>query len=331
MAATSLNHQKNGPSSHQVTSSPNDALLVQSLGLPPLPNHHPSQGSSSSLKAAADQQPLSVAALFSMNLPSMPQQQQRLPSNNASSLSLLGTGANCIMEQLLEQASTSLIQQVINQEKQRLVETILRNQAAAAVAVPAHTHTSPLPLQPQQQQHQPQAPRNARRIAETIGSQVRSGQPYVDMASIPGVESASTSVVPPRNRGGHKESFPAKLSRMLNEVQDSGDASIVSWLPHGRAFIVHDTDKFIDKILPKYFKQSKRGSFARQLNLYGFLRVPNAPDCGAYYHELFLKGRPSLCLYMRRVGVPQENCDRRKVKNRLLKAAPDFYSMKACV
>jgi hypothetical protein len=52
---------------------------------------------------------------------------------------------------------------------------------------------------------------------------------------------------------------------MLHEVQKTGDSDIMSWLPHGRAFLVHDTDKFVAHILPKYFNQTKWGSFARQL------------------------------------------------------------------
>jgi hypothetical protein len=48
--------------------------------------------------------------------------------------------------------------------------------------------------------------------------------------------------------------------------------------------------------------------------LYGFVRITSGPDAGGYYHELFLRGRPDLCLHMRRVGVPHQGADRRKVK-----------------
>ena len=79
--------------------------------------------------------------------------------------------------------------------------------------------------------------------------------------------------------------------------------------------------------MPKFFKMGKWNSFARQLNLYGFVRITTGPDAGGYYHELFLKGRPTLCQHMRRVGVPQ-GTDRRKNKAKSQGTDPDFYAMK---
>ena len=52
-----------------------------------------------------------------------------------------------------------------------------------------------------------------------------------------------------------------------------------------------------------YFRQSKLTSFQRQLNLYGFRRITQGADGGAYYHELFLRGRPQLSLRMQRQKV----------------------------
>jgi hypothetical protein len=117
---------------------------------------------------------------------------------------------------------------------------------------------------------------------------------------------------------------------MLLEIEKDGDAPIISFFPHGRAFGIHNPDKFEEKLMPKYYKQSRLSSFQRQLNLYGFTRIISGPDSGGYYHELFLKGRPALCTHMRRVGIPK-GVDRRKLKSSQNKKEPDFYSMRPSI
>lgn len=49
------------------------------------------------------------------------------------------------------------------------------------------------------------------------------------------------------------ESFPFKLHDLLTVAESKKDPSlsnIISWQPHGRAFLVHDKDLFVDQILP---------------------------------------------------------------------------------
>ena len=166
-------------------------------------------------------------------------------------------------------------------------------------------------------------------LAALGNSMRKKSSPYIDaskMADPPEYELARR-----RTRGGVTEPFPEKLHRMLLEIEKDGDSKIVSFFPHGRAFGIHDTDKFEEKIMPKYFKQSRLSSFQRQLNLYGFTRIVSGPDSGGYYHELFLKGRPNLCTHMRRVGIPK-GVDRRKIKSaNAHKKEPDFYSMRPTV
>jgi hypothetical protein len=130
-----------------------------------------------------------------------------------------------------------------------------------------------------------------------------------------------------RTRGGVTEPFPEKLYRMIQDAEQNGNSDVISFFPHGRAFIVRDPDRFVTEIMPKYFKQGKMSSFLRQLNLYGFQRINNGPDTGGYYHELFLKGRPAICIHIKRVGVPQAEPRRRGVKAHESITTPDFYSM----
>ena len=166
---------------------------------------------------------------------------------------------------------------------------------------------------------------------EALGSRLRSAvDPYIDVSSIvdeqPSAEEEARQAK--RTRGGVTEPFPEKLHRMLEEVEAEGKTDIVSFFSHGRAFAVHDMERFVEEIMPRFFKQSKWNSFARQLNLYGFQRVLTGLDAGGYYHELFLKGRPSLAVHMRRVGVPHGK-DRRKFKQpQARNLQPDFYAMK---
>jgi hypothetical protein len=72
---------------------------------------------------------------------------------------------------------------------------------------------------------------------------------------------------------------------MLEDVEKAGWASIVSWLPDGKAFKVHQTDDFVKKIVPLYFKQRQFKSFQRQLHLYGFCRLSE----GSYFHKFFIR------------------------------------------
>ena len=91
-----------------------------------------------------------------------------------------------------------------------------------------------------------------------------------------------------KKTGGVSQPFPEKLMDMLT-MEETHKSTVVSWLPHGRAFIVRKPKVFTEDIMPKYFRQTKLTSFQRQLNLYGFRRITQGPDAGAYYHELFLR------------------------------------------
>mmetsp|Transcript_32598 Transcript_32598/g.74975 ORF Transcript_32598/g.74975 Transcript_32598/m.74975 type:complete len:274 (+) Transcript_32598:102-923(+) len=82
---------------------------------------------------------------------------------------------------------------------------------------------------------------------------------------------------------------------------------IITWLPHGKAFIIYKKKKFAAEVLPKYFKQSKFTSFTRKLNRWGFSRVTRGPETGAYYHKYFQKNEPRLCMQMSCQNVRIQN------------------------
>lgn len=89
--------------------------------------------------------------------------------------------------------------------------------------------------------------------------------------------------------------FPQRLMEILSE-EDNEEA--IRWLPHGKAFIVVNRQKFSDAVLPRYFKKSKWASFTRKLNRWNFARISKGPELGAYYHQFFQRGNEALCTQM---------------------------------
>ena len=51
-----------------------------------------------------------------------------------------------------------------------------------------------------------------------------------------------------------KGSFPMNLCLMLESVDSDNLAHVISWMPCGRAFVIHDEDCLLEVVLPKYFK-----------------------------------------------------------------------------
>lgn len=60
--------------------------------------------------------------------------------------------------------------------------------------------------------------------------------------------------------------FPMRLHEILNEEQAAHNASI-TWLPHGKAFVIRDRKLFAETVMPKFFsRKAKYSSFTRKLN-----------------------------------------------------------------
>lgn len=106
-------------------------------------------------------------------------------------------------------------------------------------------------------------PEEAQKVLTILGTTQRAkSDPFIDASALPYLK------VPPSVRGGIVQFFPERLYKLLEDMAAEGKESIVSFLPHGRAFMVYDVDQFVKEILPTYFGgQSKWGSFSRQLNL----------------------------------------------------------------
>jgi hypothetical protein len=105
---------------------------------------------------------------------------------------------------------------------------------------------------------------------------------------------------------GVLDNFPIKLYRILEEAEKEGKATIVSFLSHGRAFVIHKPRQFVSEIMPKYFTTIRMTSFQRQLNFYGFRRITEGRDTGAYFHVFFLQGQQKLCTRIKRKKTPDK-------------------------
>ena len=70
--------------------------------------------------------------------------------------------------------------------------------------------------------------------------------------------------MPARAKYGHRR-FPGKLYKLLEfATEDAEYCSVISWVDEGRAFAIHDKDRFVKNLIPKYFNQTKYRSFVSQ-------------------------------------------------------------------
>jgi len=87
------------------------------------------------------------------------------------------------------------------------------------------------------------------------------------------------------------KNFPETLFDIISLEQHS---YIITWLPHGKGFMILDKHRFANEILPRYFDGAKFTSFTRRLKRWNFVRVPRGPEMGAYYNKNFKKDHPEL-------------------------------------
>jgi hypothetical protein len=95
------------------------------------------------------------------------------------------------------------------------------------------------------------------------------------LSNAPDTESCSAS--------GKDHSFPVKLHRILSDPEFQ---EYICWLPHGRSWKVSKQEEFEDKVIPLFFRHGKFASFMRQVNGWGFRRMPAGPEKNSYYHEV---------------------------------------------
>ncbi|ORY01709.1 hypothetical protein K493DRAFT_209285 [Basidiobolus meristosporus CBS 931.73] len=109
------------------------------------------------------------------------------------------------------------------------------------------------------------------------------------------------------------KNVPAFLNKLYKMVDDSSTNELIRWSDDGASFIVTKHEEFAKEVLPRFFKHNNFSSFVRQLNMYGFHKIPHLQqgvlqaDEGAEHWEFsnphFLKNQPDLlCLVSRKRG-----------------------------
>ncbi|KAF9927471.1 stress-responsive transcription factor hsf1 [Linnemannia zychae] len=115
----------------------------------------------------------------------------------------------------------------------------------------------------------------------------------------------------PRPSSTARGNVAAFLTKLYNMVGDDASNNLIKWSDDGQSFIVVKHVEFAKEVLPKFFKHNNFSSFVRQLNMYGFHKVPHLqqgvllPDADAEQWEFsnphFQKNQPDLlCLVSRK-------------------------------
>ena len=97
--------------------------------------------------------------------------------------------------------------------------------------------------------------------------------------------------------------FPWKLHDMLDDTELNEDlkTNVVSWQADGVSFNIHDKDRFVEEVIPKYFEKVPKewDCFLNILSSWGFVRFTSGTQKGAFIHRLLVKGKRSICKMMR--------------------------------
>lgn len=73
------------------------------------------------------------------------------------------------------------------------------------------------------------------------------------------------------NVDGEKK-YPLFLNKTFAMLKTS-KPDIATWAEDGLSFYIIDQARFVESVIPQYFKHSNFSSFVRQLNFYGFRKV----------------------------------------------------------
>ncbi|KAJ3038871.1 stress-responsive transcription factor hsf1, partial [Rhizophlyctis rosea] len=103
---------------------------------------------------------------------------------------------------------------------------------------------------------------------------------------------------------------PAFLYKLYNMVDDPSTDELIHWGEDGTTFIVQRHEDLARDVLPRFFKHNNFASFVRQLNMYGFHKVPHLqqgvlqsdgePERWEFQNDNFQRDQPNLLLLVSR-------------------------------
>lgn len=145
------------------------------------------------------------------------------------------------------------------------------------------------------------APSTASQDARTAAAQLAAAAAASWGTSTSETAGAGSAPYVGENGGGENGSgsvrVPPFLTKLYTIVEQPQREDYVGWCDDGASFRVLDPTKFAARVLPRYFKHNKLGSFQQQLLTYGFQRIPNE-SCldisSVWTHPYFRRGHHHL-------------------------------------
>ncbi|KAF5296649.1 hypothetical protein FQR65_LT10189 [Abscondita terminalis] len=107
---------------------------------------------------------------------------------------------------------------------------------------------------------------------------------------------------------GNFQSVPAFLGKLWKMVNDPKTDNLICWGKDGTTFIIRNEIDFLCIMLPMYYKHNKMSSFIRQLNMYGFRKIPILDSKEQdtvefeFMHPFFRRDHPEMLLNVKRKG-----------------------------
>ncbi|KAI0373042.1 hypothetical protein BV20DRAFT_923110, partial [Pilatotrama ljubarskyi] len=129
---------------------------------------------------------------------------------------------------------------------------------------------------------------------------------------------------PPRGESTHlsraaRQVVPPFLQKLYEIVNDPANEELIRWSDNGDSFYVLNHEKFAREVLGRWFKHQKFASFVRQLNMYGFHKIPHLQqgvlksdtdtEPWHFEHPNFHRGQPDLLCLIQRKKQPSHNSE----------------------